>query len=114
MDQRFSEILSQLTGGRFTVTNYSEGELCSASQLFDYVSQGTIQCGGDWGGYWSGKDTAFELLSTIMDDFTALDYYCLLYTSIDTDAYTGGFNLQIAWATGRLAGQSAACERNNR
>ena len=27
---------------------------------------------------------------------------------IDTDAYTGGFNLQIAWATGHLAGQSAA------
>ena len=27
---------------------------------------------------------------------------------IDVDAYTGGFNLQIAWATGRLAGQSAA------
>ena len=27
---------------------------------------------------------------------------------IDVDAYTGGFNLQIAWATGHLAGQSAA------
>ncbi len=27
---------------------------------------------------------------------------------IDVDAYTGGFNLQIAWSTGRLAGQSAA------
>ena len=27
---------------------------------------------------------------------------------IDTDAYTGGFNLQIAWATGRAAGLSAA------
>ena len=27
---------------------------------------------------------------------------------IDTDAYTGGFNLQIAWATGRAAGQAAA------
>jgi predicted flavoprotein YhiN len=24
------------------------------------------------------------------------------------DAYTGGFNLQIAWSTGRLAGLSAA------
>ena len=23
---------------------------------------------------------------------------------IDVDAYTGGFNLQIAWATGRAAG----------
>lgn len=26
---------------------------------------------------------------------------------IDVDAYTGGYNLQIAWATGRLAGQHA-------
>ena len=27
---------------------------------------------------------------------------------LDLDAYTGGFNLQIAWSTGRLAGISAA------
>lgn len=27
---------------------------------------------------------------------------------LDVDAYTGGFNLQIAWATGRLAGLSAS------
>lgn len=27
---------------------------------------------------------------------------------IDVDAYTGGFNLQIAWATGHLAGEHAA------
>lgn len=27
---------------------------------------------------------------------------------IDVDAYTGGFNLQIAWATGHAAGQAAA------
>lgn len=27
---------------------------------------------------------------------------------LDIDAYTGGFNLQIAWSTGRLAGLSAA------
>ena len=29
---------------------------------------------------------------------------------IDVDAYTGGFNLQIAWSTGRLAGESAALD----
>ncbi|MDD6174452.1 MAG: NAD(P)/FAD-dependent oxidoreductase [Firmicutes bacterium] len=29
---------------------------------------------------------------------------------IDADAYTGGFNLQIAWSTGRLAGESAAAD----
>ena len=27
---------------------------------------------------------------------------------IDVDAFTGGFNLQIAWSTGHLAGESAA------
>ncbi|MDR2360858.1 MAG: NAD(P)/FAD-dependent oxidoreductase [Oscillospiraceae bacterium] len=30
---------------------------------------------------------------------------------LDTDAYTGGFNLQIAWSTGRLAGVSAAYKK---
>ncbi len=29
---------------------------------------------------------------------------------LDVDAYTGGYNLQIAWATGRLAGMNAAKE----
>ena len=32
VDQRFSEILSQLTGGRFTVTNYSEAFQSSRHQ----------------------------------------------------------------------------------
>ena len=27
---------------------------------------------------------------------------------IDVDAYTGGFNLQIAWCTGKAAGEGAA------
>ena len=30
---------------------------------------------------------------------------------LDLDALTGGFNLQIAWSTGWLAGKSAAEER---
>ena len=33
---------------------------------------------------------------------------------MDVDAYTGGFNLQIAWATGRCAGESAARYEKNR
>ena len=27
---------------------------------------------------------------------------------IDVDAYTGGYNLQIAWSTGKIAGEAAA------
>ncbi len=33
---------------------------------------------------------------------------------LDVDAYTGGFNLQIAWSTGRAAGLSAAKEEGER
>lgn len=33
---------------------------------------------------------------------------------LDLDALTGGFNLQIAWSTGYLAGRSAAQEKQNR
>ncbi len=74
-DERFSELVSQLTDGRFTITNYPEGSLCAANQLFDYVQNGTIQCGGDWGGYWAARIPLFELLSTTMDNFTGMDYY---------------------------------------
>lgn len=87
VDQRFSELVSQMTSGRFTITNYAEGELCAANQLFDYVQDGTIQCGGDWGGYWSGKDTSFELLSTIMDNFSAMDYYTWIYQAGGMQCY---------------------------
>ena len=33
---------------------------------------------------------------------------------LDVDAYTGGFNLQIAWSTGRAAGLAAAEEEGER
>ncbi len=33
--------------------------------------------------------------------------------TLDLDAYTGGFNLQIAWSTGRLAGRSAGRKTQN-
>ena len=75
VDQRFSELVSQMTNGRFQITNYAEGELCAANQVFDYVKDGTVQAGGDWAGYWAGKDTTFELLSTTMDVLTGMDYY---------------------------------------
>ena len=33
---------------------------------------------------------------------------------LDVDAVTGGFNLQVAWSTGYLAGSSAAEEREEK
>jgi len=75
VDQRFTELVSQFTDGKFTITNYAEGEMCASGQVFDTVADGTVQAGGDWSGYWAGKDPAFELLSTTMNLFSGLDYY---------------------------------------
>ena len=70
----FTDLVSQLTNGKFQITVYGEGELCSASQCFDYVSDGTIQAAGDCPGYWGGRNTAFEPLCFTCNDFTAMDY----------------------------------------
>lgn len=51
VDQRFSELVSQLTNGKFQITNYGEGEVCAANAVFDTVQDGTVQCAGDWAGY---------------------------------------------------------------
>ena len=33
---------------------------------------------------------------------------------LDVDAYTGGYNLQIAWSTGHAAGEAAAARQQER
>ena len=42
--------------------------------------------------------------------YTLKDPNRVVVEILDCDAYTGGFNLQIAWATGRAAGAAAAEE----
>lgn len=86
-DQRFAELVSELTGGKFTITNYSEGELCSGSQAFDYVSEGTIQAAGDCAAYWSGKNTAFELLNSTVNDFSGMDYFLWINQADGLEVY---------------------------
>ena len=91
-DKRFSELVSQFTNGKFTIQNYAEGELCAAGQLMDYVQDGTIEAGGDWGGYWAGKDTTFEILSTLIDDFDSTDYFNWFYEGGGLDCYNYVYN----------------------
>lgn len=86
-DQRFAELVGQLTGGKFTITNYAEGELCSGSQAFDYVSEGTIEAAGDCGAYWSGKNTAFELLNSTVNDFSGMDYFLWINQADGLEVY---------------------------
>lgn len=86
-DTRFAEMVSILTDGRFTITNYGEGELCSSSQCFDYVQNGTVQAAGDCATYWVGKNPAFELLNSTVDDFSGMDYFLWINEADGMDIY---------------------------
>lgn len=55
----------------------------------------------------SGGIKVSEINPTTMESKTVKGLY-FAGEIIDVDAYTGGFNLQIAWSTGRAAGEAAA------
>mgnify|MGYP004456812349 FL=1 len=86
-DTRFAELVSMLTNGKFTITNYGEGELCAGNQCFDYVSEGTVQAAGDCAAYWAGKDTSFELLNSTVDNFTGMDYFLWINQADGLEVY---------------------------
>jgi len=77
-DKHFIELVDKLTDGKFKISLYGSGELAGAREVLDMVSTGTVQAGGDWPGYWSGKNTAFDLLASHVMGFCPEDF--LLWT----------------------------------
>ena len=63
-DKNFAKLVSELSNGRLQITVSPAGELVPAVAVFDTVSKGSIECGGDWPGYWAGKNSAFDLLGS--------------------------------------------------
>ncbi|WP_130861622.1 TRAP transporter substrate-binding protein [Bacilliculturomica massiliensis] len=93
VDQRFCELVGELTDGNFTIKPYGVGQLGAANQVFDLVQGGTVEAGGDWPSYWTGKSLGFDLLATTMFDFTNWDYYVWIYEGGGLeDAYNYMFN----------------------
>ncbi len=78
-DKHFIELVDKLTDGKFKISLYGSGELAGAREVLDMVSAGTVQAGGDWPGYWSGKNTAFDLLATNIMGFSPEDYLLWIY-----------------------------------
>ncbi|MHC5655311.1 TRAP transporter substrate-binding protein DctP [Stappia sp.] len=73
-DKHFVELANKLTGGDLKIDFYEGGSLVPAGEVFGAVESGTIQAGGDWPGYWAGRDPAFSPLSTTASLFNAVDY----------------------------------------
>ena len=93
VDQRFAELVGELSNGNFKITVYPAGELGASNAVLDLVGNGTVECGGDWAGYWSGKNTAFDLLGSSLDNFSVMDYYLWIYEAGGyEDAYQYMYN----------------------
>ncbi|MBW2594524.1 MAG: TRAP transporter substrate-binding protein DctP [Deltaproteobacteria bacterium] len=73
-DYAFVKAVNQLCKGRLEIKFFTGGTLMPAYEVFDAVSNGTIQASGDWPNYWAGKDPVFDTLGSYPMGLTALDY----------------------------------------
>lgn len=73
-DLHFVELANKLVGDELTIEFFEGGALVPAGEVFSAVESGTIQAGGDWPGYWAGRDSAFSPLATTASLFNAVDY----------------------------------------
>ncbi len=78
-DRYFIKIVNQMAGGRLSITHHPAGEIVGAFELFDAVSKGALEGGFDWPSYWTGKNTAFDLLGSVNFWFTPNDYFTWVY-----------------------------------
>ena len=62
---QIADIVSDLTGGRFTIRVYAAGEIVPGLQVMDAVQQGTVHCGVTAGYYYIGKNPALAFDATV-------------------------------------------------
>ncbi|MEE4352534.1 MAG: TRAP transporter substrate-binding protein DctP [Desulfatiglans sp.] len=78
-DKKFVKFVNEASGERLKIKLFTAGQICPPFELLDNVSSGVVQVGGDWAGYWAGKDTAFSLIGSFPMLMGAVDYQLWLY-----------------------------------
>ena len=73
-DKYFAKVVNELSGGRLKVTVHPAGELVPAMEVFNAVSKGTFEMGGEWPNYWAGKNSVFDLLGSYPMGLCQYDY----------------------------------------
>lgn len=74
IDKKWVELATELVGDELKIDFYEGGSLVPSTEVFSAVESGSIQAGGDWPGYWAGRDPAFSPLGTHTSLFNAIDY----------------------------------------
>ncbi len=78
--------IQELSGGRMNITVYGAGELVPPLEVFDVVSQGSVEMGHGAAYYWRGKTAAAQFFCTIPFGLNAHEQNAWLY-------YGGGLEL---------------------
>ena len=78
-ERAFAKRVEEMSGGRLKIKVFPDGQIGPANQVLDLVSSGAVEMGGDWPNYWSGKNTAFDLLGSHVMGFSPNDYYNWIY-----------------------------------
>ncbi|AQS39408.1 TRAP-type mannitol/chloroaromatic compound transport system, periplasmic component [Shewanella psychrophila] len=63
--ERFALLVDEMSNGRLKIKVYGAGELMPAFEVFDAVSQGTVQMGHSAAYYWKGKTPAAQFFTSI-------------------------------------------------
>jgi len=71
--------VAKLSGGRLLIEAYPTDKLTSAFGVFDMVSQGEVECGHSWPGYWLDKEPGFVLFSSVPNMMTVQEWGVWLY-----------------------------------
>ncbi len=54
-----AKVVGEMTDGKFTLQTFAAGEIVPGLQVLDAVSNGTVECGQTYTGYYIGKDPTF-------------------------------------------------------
>ncbi len=84
--EKFAQYVNEMSAGRLTVHVYGAGELVPGFEVFDAVSQGTVQMGHSGSYYWKGKIPSSPLFGAIPFGMTATELNAWLH-------YGGGLEL---------------------
>ncbi len=84
--ETFAEYVNKMSNGRLKVKVYGAGELVPGFEVFDAVSQGSVQMGHAAAYYWKGKAPAAQLFGAIPFGMNAQELNAWFY-------YGGGLEL---------------------
>ena len=112
-ERAFAKKVEEMSGGRLMIKVFPAGQLGPTNQVFDMVRSGAVEMGADWAGYWTGKNTAFDLLGSHVMGFTPLDHAIWYYAGEGREIYNELFGRYgIVYFPHHIADQESGIRSN--